>query len=214
MKKTAFITAITLILMGASLQNSFAQQTSYDLKKASNQYNVSGTVSIAKSGTAFNYTAVAKDLPATLPANGVYYIIWALTVDGKADNLGTITNSAESRGTLGGRITQFFITSEKERFPEYVTGPRIAQTDTIPESVFAGITSQSPTASPRSTITPRPRASSSVVVPVGGPTGAPETGLGGALLFNGLIYSLGALGFTGVGYSFYNKKKKSKKSSK
>jgi hypothetical protein len=203
--KKIFTTILSVLVALSFLPSTVtAQQSSFDLKKASNQYNATGTVTVSKNGTVFTYSAVVKDLPSTLPANGLYYLLWGLTVDGRADNLGPITNSSENRGNLNGRITQFFITSEKERFPEFVTGPRIAQTDAIAESVFVGIASPTPqtSASPTSKSSASPS-----IVPVGGPVGAPETGLGGALLFNGLIYTLGGIGFTGLGISLFKKNK-------
>lgn len=209
MKRSFAMSLITLVMLSLSTTYTFAQQSSYDLKKASNQYNASGTLSINKNGSQYTYSTVAKDLPTPLPANGLYYILWGLRPDGKADNLGPITNSSENRGTLNSRMTQFFITSERERYPEYVSGPRILQTDTIPEGVFAGIVPSSASPSPLASSSPgataSPRAS---VVPVGGPTDAPETGFGGAILFNSLIYSLGGIGFTGMGLSIYNRIKK------
>jgi hypothetical protein len=123
----------------------------------------------------------------------VYYLLWGLTADGKADNLGPITNNSEVKGTLNQPVTQFFITSEKERYPEYVSGPRIAQTETIPSSTFS---SSAPTASPS-----RSPVATGSAVPVGGPTGAPETGLGGSVIWNGMIISLGAIGVTGLALS-------------
>jgi len=211
MKRLIAILLTTILLVGLGSKQVSAQQNSYDLKKASNQYNVSGTLSINKNGSQFTYSSVVKDLPSPLPANGLYYILWGLRSDGKADNLGPITNSSENRGNLNLRMTQFFITSEKERYPEYVSGPRIVQTDTIPEGIFAGITVSSPSPGTSATASPLSSASPKAsTVPVGGPTGAPETGLGGALLFNGLIYSLGGIGFTGMGISIYNRIKKKK----
>lgn len=205
MNKLILTTFLVLFGVIAIVSPSYAQQTSFDLKKASNQYTASGTVSISRNGSQYTYSAVVKDLPSTLPANGVYYILWGLNSQGKADNLGPITNSAENRGNLNGRITQFFITSEKERLPEYVSGPRIVQTDTIPESAFAGLSSATPKPSSTALASATPIGS---VIPVGGPAGAPETGLGGAVLFNGIIYSLGSIGFTGLGLSVYNRLKK------
>lgn len=206
MKKILFTIISVLVALSILSPSASAQQNSFDLKKASTQYSASGTITVSKNGSTFTYSAVVKDLPSTLPANGLYYLLWGLTVDGRADNLGPITNSSENRGNLNGRITQFFITSEKERFPEFVTGPRIAQTDAIAESIFTGIASPTPQAS----VSPSAKSSvSPSVIPVGGPVGAPETGLGGALLFNGLIYSLGGIGFTGLGISLFRKNNKS-----
>jgi hypothetical protein len=176
----------------------YAQSNSYTLKATSSTYKAFGTVSISRSGSQYSYSAVVKDLPSTLPSGGVYYLLWGLTPDGKADNLGPITNNSENKGNLNQRVSQFFITSEKERYPEYVSGPKVVQTETIPESAFTGLTSASPAAS--STIRP-----SSSSVPVGGPTGAPETGFGGAMLWNGAILSLGLIGVLGLSMSLKKK---------
>jgi hypothetical protein len=197
MAKRLIVTILAIIIYSSLPSSTYAQQTSFTLNKASNQYTTFGTVSLTKSGETYTYSAVVKDLPTTLPNGGIYYILWGLTKDGKADNLKAITNNSEVKGTLNQPVTQFFITSEKERVPEYVIGTRIAQTDTIPASTF---TTTTPTSTP--SISPKASASG---IPVGGPTGAPETGLGGSTLWNGMIISLGAIGFTGLSLSLKKK---------
>ena len=173
-----------------------AQSNSFDLKKAADQYKSSGTVSITKAGTKVSYSIVVKDLPSPLPNAGVYYLVWALTPEGKAANLGPITNNSELVGTFTTKANQIFISSEKERFPEYVQGPRIVQTDTIPATVFDTMTTSTPT--------PKAVATDSAV-PIGGPTGAPETGFGGSILINGVLISLSGIGGVGLLLSLRNK---------
>ncbi len=179
-----------------------AAPVSYDLKKTSNNYKAFGTVSIDRVNNSYTFSAVVKDLPSPLPNGGIYYLLWALTPDGKADNLGPITNNSEAKGNLNTRATQFFISSEKERYPEFVNGPKIVQTDSIPESVF---TTTLGTVSPTPTTTATPRPSGTNVPAVGGPTGAPETGLGGSALFNGLIAGMFVIGVSGLIVSVRNK---------
>lgn len=200
------ITALfsTLLITIFLVQNVSAQTNSFDLKKTSDQYKTSGTLSLTRSGNTMKYSIVVKDLPTQLPGNGVYYLTWALTPEGRASNLGPITNNSELTGTLGFKATQFFITSEKDRYPEFVQGPRIAQTDTIPSTTYDGLT----TASPAPSGSARASASPSTP-PIGGPTGAPETGLGGAALFNAMILSLGGIGVFGLFLSLRNKFRKS-----
>jgi hypothetical protein len=173
---------------------------SYDLKPASSTYNtVSGTVSLDRnSSNQYVVSSVVKNLPSPLPGNGVYYLFWGLQTDGRANNLGPITNDSQITKTLTTQMTQFFITSEKERFPEFVSGPRIAQTDTIPVSIYTQFQSPAPTATPFGSPTARPSTFTS-------PTGAPETGLGGGVLYNIALFALGAFGVVGLTYSLAKK---------
>jgi hypothetical protein len=201
MIKKIFITTILVtILLNTQVKIVSAAPISYDLKKTSSTYTAFGTVSIDKINNAYTYSAVVKDLPTTLPSGGIYYLLWGLTTDGKADNLGPITNNSESKGNLSGRVTQFFITSEKERYPEFVTGPKVVQSDSIPESTFTSLGTVAPTAKPTATAK-----ATGTTVPVGGPTGAPETGLGGAALFNGLIAGMFIIGVSGLVISLKNR---------
>ncbi len=178
-----------------------AQSTSYSLKKLGN-YTVNGTISLTKANNLVDYSAKVTELPDQIPSNGTNYLLWGLTPDGKADNLGPISNSVEKAGTLKEKVTQFFITAEKDRFPDFVNGPRLAQSDTINQDIFKSFVTPSPLAT--STPTTAPTASAP---PIGGPTGAPETGLGGAQLWNAIIISLGGIGATGLILTIKNKLK-------
>lgn len=190
----------TVIFLTVLATSASAAPVTFDLKKTSNNYKAFGTISIDRTNNTYTYSAVVTDLPSPLPNNGIYYLLWGLTPDGKADNLGPITNNSEVKGNLNGRMTQFFITSEKERYPEFVTVPKIVQTDSIPESTFN---------TPTNTTSPSPSTSSfpsgSNTPPVGGPTGAPETGLGGSALFSGLIAGLLVIGTSGLVMSIKNR---------
>ncbi len=199
-KNISVSAAISALLLSVFVVKAYAAPVSFDLKKTSSSYTAFGTVSVDRVNNAYTYSAVVKDLPTTLPNSGIYYLLWGLTPEGKADNLGPITNNSESKGTLNQRVTQFFISSEKERYPEFVNGPKIVQTDSIPESTF---TKTLGTVSPTASATPRP--SGSNVPAVGGPTGAPETGLGGSTLFNGIIAGLFVIGVSGLIISVRNK---------
>jgi hypothetical protein len=200
-KKISLLTIITALFLTTYVDTVNAAPVSFDLKKTSNTYTAFGTVSVDRVNNAYTFSAVVKDLPTTLPNGGIYYLLWGLTAEGKADNLGPITNNSETKGTLSGRVTQFFITSEKERYPEFVTGAKIVQTDSIPATTFTTtLGTVSPTPSTSATVRP-----SGSVIPVGGPTGAPETGLGGATLFNGLIAGLFIIGVSGAIISVKNR---------
>lgn len=201
MLRTIFAIFLILIVGSTFSISAFAQTSSFDLKKTSDQYKASGTVSLTKSGTKIDLSLVAKDLPNTLPGGGVYYLAWALTPEGRADNLGTVTNNSELKVTMKVKATQIFVTSEKERYPEFVQGPRIVQTDNIPQNIFDSITTPAPTSSVKPLTSTSP-------VPIGGPTGAPETGLGGSVLTNGAIISLGGIGITGLFLSLRNRLRK------
>jgi hypothetical protein len=197
MVKRNIIHTISVLFVISSLfaNSASAALGSFDLKPTSTTYTTTGTVSIDKdSSSNYTVTAVVKNLPSPLPASGVYYLFWGLQPDGRAFNLGPITNDSQINKSITSKMAQFFITSEKERFPEYVNGPRIAQTDTIPESIYTNLTSPTPTPSGIVIATPRPSSYST-------PTGAPETGLGGGVIWQLMIAGLGVFGLTGLTYS-------------
>ncbi|MDQ3098513.1 MAG: hypothetical protein M3Q44_02095 [bacterium] len=200
-KKISLSLLVAVLFLTSYISTASAAPVSFDLKKTSNTYNAFGTVSIDRVNNTYTFSAVVKDLPTALPNGGIYYLLWGLTAEGKADNLGPITNNSESKGNLNGRVAQFFITSEKERYPEFVSGPKIVQTDSIPAKTF---TTTLGAVKPTARATGSPLASGSSV-PVGGPTGAPETGLGGATLFNGLLAGLFIIGISGLIVSVKNR---------
>ncbi|MDQ3239130.1 MAG: hypothetical protein M3P33_01265 [bacterium] len=197
--RSIFVLLALFIATSNSVITAYASIASYDLKPASNTYKSTGTISLDKDAlNVYSVSAVVKNLPSSLPGNGVYYIFWALQTDGKANNLGPITNDSQITKTLPTKVSQFFITSEKERYPEYVNGPRIAQTDTIPESIYSNLVTPAPVASSSALLSPRPTSFTT-------PVGAPETGLGGGLLFQIITVSIGALGASGLTYSLAKK---------
>lgn len=187
------LTLITSLILATPITSTSAQSTTISITPTSETYQVKGTFSILRSGDRYNIQGNISDLPATIPNNGQYYILWATITDGRADNLGTISNNSPINSTIVGKPTQIFITAERERFPEFVEGPRLAQSKQLADTDFTNLTTA--TASPQST-----------TEPAGQPNDAPETGLGGSILFYAFSLGLTTIGSIGALRSFKNKR--------
>jgi hypothetical protein len=187
------IAFIIALILTTPIKSTSAQTPTISIAPTSETYQIKGTFSILRSGDRYNIQGSISELPATIPNNGQYYILWATIADGRADNLGAISNNAPINSTIVGKPTQIFITAERERFPEFVEGPRLAQSKQLADSDFTILSN--PSASPQST-----------TEPAGQPNDAPETGLGGSLLFYAFSLGLTTIGSIGALRSFKNKR--------
>jgi hypothetical protein len=186
------LTLIIGLILAIPIASVSAQSTTISITPTSENYQIKGTFSITRSGDRYNLQGNISDLPATIPNNGKYYILWATIADGRADNLGTISNNSPINSTIIGKPTQIFITAERERFPEFVEGPRLAQSKQLTDADFTNLTTA--TASPKPTREP-----------TGQPNDAPETGLGGSLFFYAFSLALTTIGSIGALRSLKNK---------
>lgn len=179
---------LALLFTIATVSNA-AAQTSLELTPLTN-YQAKGSARISADGTRYRITAKVESLPDQIPNGGRYYILWATIQDGRADNLGSITNNNEVSTTVAGTPKQVFITAEKERFPEFVQGPRITQTREIAATELTTLSTPSPT----------PIRSPGVggSGTVGQPSDAPETGLGGMVIFNTVTAAMIVFGSFGA----------------
>lgn len=193
MKKALLLSAFTITLFVTPI--AFAQ-TTIDLTAVGN-YQTRGSARITAEGSRYRVTARVENLPDQIPNNGRYYILWATIQDGRADNLGSITNNNEVSTTVAGTPKQIFVTAEKERFPEFVQGPRLTQSREIAPNELTALATPSPTP------VRSPGVGGSGTTPtaspvIGRPNDAPETGLGGSYVFYTIAAALIVFGSFGA----------------
>lgn len=191
---------IGLIFSIFSVSPAFAQQKIVPLAQVGS-YQTTASVTITSSQGKYNIEITSSNLPASIPNGGSYYIVWATIPDGRADNLGTITNGTALKTTLSEAPKQIFITAEKERFPEFVQGPRISQSAEIPATDLPALT-----ATPRPSVSPSGQGvGGGGGTTVGTPNDVSETGLGGGLIFYGLTTALAGIGSLGLASTYFKK---------
>lgn len=199
MKKLILVTFAILTSFIGNTSQVNAQQTTIQLNPVAS-YQTSASAGITAAQGRYNIEVSSNSLPSTIPGGGSFYIVWATIPDGRADNLGTITNGNTLRTNLNEAPRQIFITAEKERFPEFVQGPRVSQSAEINATTLPALTA-----------TPVPTARPTGPVGVGGgggtPSDVPETGLGGSLIFYTVTSALTGIGGGGLLYTYLNKRK-------
>ena len=200
--KKVVIALVFALFFTSSTNNTFAQQKTFQLNPVGN-YETTANVKITPSQGRYNIEISTNNLPSSIPNNNNYYVAWATIPDGRADNLGTITNGATLNSNLNQAPRQFFITAEKERFPEFVQGPRITQSAQISSSELPDLTS---TPQPTSTASPQGHGGGG-----GTPKDVPETGLGGSVIFYGATSTLVGLGSIGILTTYLKQRKQTTK---